>query len=219
MKLLAMAVAVLIVLVGFETLILATILDTSNEPSQIRVACVGDSITAGTEYPVDLWQLLGPSYVVGNFGIGGATVSLGTDSSWTNKTGFLVVKQFLPDIVVVTLGTNDASTDHNETNASFIADYTTLTREFQTLASKPKVYLVLPPPIFSNNASLSQTYFIENVIPSIRQVASQTGLPLIDVYAPLLNHSEYFVDGVHPNVEGAQVIANVVYVTLNSAGK
>jgi lysophospholipase L1-like esterase len=83
----------------------------------IRVACVGDSITAGTEYPVDLWQLLGSDYVVGNFGIGGATVALGTGSSWMNETGFEVAKRFQPEIVVVALGTNDANSNYNVTNA------------------------------------------------------------------------------------------------------
>ena len=216
MKLLALAFIVLIVLVGVETFVLANIQGKDSQTSPIRVACVGDSITAGTEYPVDLWEQLGPNYVVGNFGIGGATVTLGTKSSWINETGFPVAKQFQPDIVVVTLGTNDANTDHNKTNAGFIADYTKLISEFQALSSNPQVYLVLPPPVFSNNAGLSQTYFADNVIPSIRQVASQTGLPLIDAYTPLLDHSEYFGDGVHPTVEGARIIADVVYAALNS---
>ncbi len=215
LTLLAIGLAILIALSGTAAIYMS-IQNKNALENKIQVACVGDSITAGTEYPVDLWQLLGPNYVVGNFGIGGATVTLGTDCSWMNETGFSVAKQFQPDIVVIILGTNDANSNYNETNAGFIADYTTLIGEFQALASKPKVYLVLPPPIFSNNASLSETYFVQNVIPNIRQVAVQTGLPLVDAYTPLLNHSEYFEDGVHPNVEGAHIIARAVYAALNS---
>ena len=45
-------------------------------PPAIRVACVGDSITVGSNYPNYLWMLLGSDYVVGNFGVGSTTVSL-----------------------------------------------------------------------------------------------------------------------------------------------
>jgi acyl-CoA thioesterase I len=186
------------------------------EPSPIRVACIGDSITAGTEYPVDLWQLLGPNYVVGNFGIGGSTVTLGTNCSWFNQTAFPVAEEFNPNIAVIILGANDAATFHNVTNSGFIADYHKLIAQLQALPTKPKLYLVLPPPIFQNNASLSELFFVENVIPNIREVASDTGLPLVDAYTPLLDHSEYFPDGVHPDVNGARVIAHAVYDALNA---
>jgi lysophospholipase L1-like esterase len=42
------------------------------------------------------------------------------------------------------------------------------------------------------------------------------GFALIDAYTPLLDDSEYFEDGVHPNVEGAHIIADVVYAAINS---
>jgi acyl-CoA thioesterase I len=215
-KLFAVAALFLLVSLGAETLIIVNFQAQNSKINAIRVACVGDSITAGTEYPVDLWQLLGPNYIVGNFGIGGATVVLGTGSSWINETGFVVAKQFQPEIVVITLGTNDANSNYNETSAGFNADYSMLIAEFQSLASKPKIYLVLPPPIFENDGNLSQTVFTHNVIPNIRQVAAQNGLQLIDANAPLLNHTEYFADGVHPSVEGSHKIAEAVYVALTS---
>jgi lysophospholipase L1-like esterase len=215
-KLFALAVIVLLIFLVGETALLLNLQPRNIEMKSIRVACVGDSITAGTEYPIDLWQLLGSDYIVSNFGIGGATVSLGTGSSWMNETGFEVAKRFQPEIVVVALGTNDANSNYNVTNADFVHDYSVLISEFQVLASKPKVYLVLPPPIFGNNANLSQTFFTQNVIPSIRQVANNTGLPLIDAHTPLVNSPEYFADGVHPNVQGAQKIADTVYVALIS---
>ena len=217
MKLLVLSIAVLLVLLVVESFFLLTILSQNSKTTPTLVACIGDSITAGTEYPVDLWQLLGSDYVVGNFGIGGSTVALGTDSSWINETGFSVAKQSRPDIVIIELGTNDANTAYNETNSGFIADYVELIHEFQVLSSEPKVYLLLPPPIFDNNGNLSQTYFVQNVIPNIRLVANQTGLSLIDSYTPLLNHPNYFDDGVHPNVEGARIIAQAVYDVLSSA--
>ena len=35
-------------------------------------------------------------------------------------------------------------------------------------------------------------------------------MPLIDNNSPLLNHPEYFSDGVHPNEQGAGIIATTV---------
>jgi lysophospholipase L1-like esterase len=54
------------------------------------------------------------------------------------------------------------------------------------------------------------------IIPKIQQVASDLGLPVIDVYSPMLGHPEYFVDGVHPNYEGASVIAETIYQQITS---
>ena len=215
-KLFAFTAIILIFFLGAESFVIFNFQTQNTKNSTIRVACVGDSITAGTEYPVDLWQLLGPNYVVGNFGIGGATVALGTHSSWINETGMGVAKQFQPDIVVITLGTNDANSDYNETSALFNEDYSLLINEFQALGSKPKIFLVLPPPIFDNVANLSRAFFVQNIIPGIRQVATQTGLLLVDVYTPLLDHREYFADGVHPDVEGSHKIAEIVYSAVIS---
>jgi acyl-CoA thioesterase I len=47
-------------------------------------------------------------------------------------------------------------------------------------------------------------------------VANQLGLPTIDVYAPLLDHPEYFFDGVHPNNEGSIIIAEKIYSAVLS---
>ena len=40
-------------------------------------------------------------------------------------------------------------------------------------------------------------------------------LPVIDVYTAFGEHSDYFVDGVHPNSQGAALIASEVYKAIN----
>ena len=219
MKLLALGFAVLIVIATSETAIIATMANKTSQTNAVRVACVGDSITRGTLYTIDLWQLLGPNYVVGDFGVGGVTVSLNSDSPYRNTTAFQIAQQFKPDLVIVMLGTNDARTNVIESNTAFVNDYVTLLTELQSLASKPKMWIVQPPPIFNNTANISPEYFSQNVIPSIKQAANDLNLPLIDAYAPLLDHSEYFPDGVHPDNNGANIIANAIYSELNSSGK
>jgi acyl-CoA thioesterase-1 len=213
-KLLTTAIIILIAVVGAETYLLAT---TTREaqPAPIRVACVGDSITRGTEYTLDLWAHLGSNYVIGDFGVGGATVSLHSEAAYMNKTAFETAKEFLPDIVIVMLGTNDADRTLNETNQQFVDDYKTLLAAFEALPTKPELYIVQPPPIYNVSLSLSGELFASRVQPSIEEVASQTGITVIDAYSPLLGHPDMFVDGIHPTAAGAQLIADAVYAAVD----
>ena len=99
---------------------------------------------------------------------------------------------------------------------SFVADYEMMIYRIQTLVGNATIFLVEPPPIYNNTLSLNSTDFAQGVIPRIQQVASAEGLHLIDAYDPLLNHPEYFPDGVHPDSEGAQIIANIIYNAIKS---
>jgi acyl-CoA thioesterase-1 len=51
----------------------------------------------------------------------------------------------------------------------------------------------------------------DNVIPLIKQTANDLDLPLIDVYTPLVNYPEAFKDGVHPNSQGAKIMATQIF--------
>ncbi len=184
--------------------------------SPIRVTCVGDSLTRGTEYTIDLWKSLGPNYVVCDLGVGGAAVAQSTGMDYSRQPAFEVAMKFKPNIVIIMLGTNDAITDLNETNTAFIADYSALVHQFQSLSPKPTIWLVEPPPIYNNTVSHSNDILVQNVIPNIIQVASQTNTHLIDANTPLINHPELYTDGVHPSADGAAVIAHAIYTALIS---
>jgi lysophospholipase L1-like esterase len=217
--LLAVGLAILIVLSGVASLFVLNFGNKDLYAGKIRVACIGDSITNGTYYPDDLWMLLGTNYTVGNFGVGGTTASLDSESPYMNTSAFQDAKEFQPNIVIIMLGTNDANRRIRPNNASFVADYDHLVGEFQALPSKPSIYLVKPPPVFCNGTTPSAEYFRDTVIPTIEQAANQTNLPIIDVYSALANSSSYFRDGVHPNEEGAVLIANVIYEAITSQNK
>jgi lysophospholipase L1-like esterase len=180
----------------------------------IRVACIGNSITELPDYPYYLQTLLGNNYTVGNFGVGSATVLLDTDKPYIDQLRFVEAKKFLPDIAIIMLGTNDARTDNFESIENFVSDYMKLINEIQELESKPKIFLVKPPPLFDNNYELKNENLLEGIIPLIEQIANEEGFTIIDVYAALENHPEYFWDGVHPSSEGANVIANEVYEVI-----
>jgi len=187
----------------------------SNSIKVIRVACIGDSITELTNYPSDMQTILGSDYIVGSFGASGSTVLLDTDRPYVYQTAFTRAKNFAPDIVVIMLGTNDARTDNFKSIDNFVADYMKLISEIQALEINPKIFLVKLPPIFDNELELKSVNLLEGVIPRIEQVANELGLPIIDVYSVLENHPEYFLDGVHPNSEGATLIAGEVYKTIS----
>lgn len=183
----------------------------------VRVACVGDSITAFSGYPTDLQALLGNGSLVGNFGVSGSTVSLGSIEPYMHENATAVAASFQPNIVVILLGTNDARADVYPYTGNFTADYKLLISQFQQQESHPKIYLAIPPPVYENSINISSSHLTEDIIPLVRQVAQENGLPLIDTYTPLLNHPDYFVDGVHPNPTGAQVIAQTIYQAIATA--
>ena len=194
--------------------------------AQVKVACIGDSITFGyglanpgtQSYPAQLQTLLGNGYVVGNFGVNGATVQKRTAKSYWRTSQYRNSKAFAPNIVVIMLGTNDSKSGNwNDTN--FNTDYRALIADYQNLATRPKVYICLIPPVYIPNAfgSTFDPVFIQNtVVPAIRTIATQAAVPLIDNNSPLLNHPDYFSDGVHPNVQGAGIIANTVAAAVTT---
>jgi len=178
-----------------------------------RVACVGDSLTQSTAFPYDLWVLLGHSnYTVRNFGAGGTTVLLNSEAPYMNTSVFQDALDFQPNIVIIMLGTNDAQPSLVPYNSSFVGDYVKLIGAFQALASKPKIWVVLPPPLFSNQSGrISPEYLKFTLIPGIEQAASETNVPTINVYSALANSPNDFPDGEHPNDAGAKLIADEIY--------
>jgi acyl-CoA thioesterase I len=176
----------------------------------IRVACVGDSITQGSGYPAKLQLLLGTNYCVANFGVSGSTVTLNSTKPYMNQTAFQKAEQFNPTIVIIMLGTNDARTNLSQNEDEFENDYYELISSFQSLDSNPDVIVVKSPPIFTDNPEYNNTFLDDNVLPQIDNVATNLSLTTVDVNSAFTNHSDYFMDGVHPNDDGAALIASEV---------
>ena len=215
-QILAVSVVVIIIAVGFIVVYSQGYLNNESINRLSRVACLGDSITQITGYPADLQALLGKGSAVGNFGASGSTVNFESGNSYFYDVEFRHALLFEPTIVIIMLGTNDAKTNVYQEVKYFEVDYEIIIRSIQVTISNPRVFLVEPPPIFNNTLGLNSTDFAQGIIPRIQEVANYTGLPLINLYTPLLNHPEYFPDGVHPNSEGAQIIAETIYKAIAS---
>lgn len=185
-----------------------------NSAEPVRVACIGNSITEYSGYPNELQTMLGSGYNVENFGVSASTVLVNTETPYICQTEITDAKEFLPDIAVIMLGTNDARTDHFNLIDNFAEDYKELISIIQELESNPEVFLVKPSPLFENELELQSTNLVEGIIPRIEQIANELDLTIIDVYAALENYPEYFPDGVHPTCEGATIIAEEVYEAI-----
>ena len=205
-KICAIGICITILLAGVSTYYMSTINIATAKP--IRVACVGDSITQGSGYPQKLQMLLGPNYIVANFGVSGSTVSLNSSKPYMNQTAFKRAEDFDPQIVVIMLGTNDANPEIAHSEDNFEADYAQLVASFEGLEGDQQIWVVKSPPIFSDNSSYNNTYLSNMVLPQIDDLANQMNLPTVDIYSAFGNHSDYFMDGVHPNADGAALIAS-----------
>jgi len=184
-----------------------------------RISCVGDSITAGSglsnpatqSYPPQLATILGEDYEVGNFGISGATLLKRGSKPYWNTEQFELSKGYAPDFVVIMLGTNDTKTANWAKKDQFISDYTDLINIYKNLDSHPTVYICLPPPVFAEIAGITDARIKYELIPRIRETASLNGVSVIDNYSVLVGQKVLFPDNIHPNTEGAKIIAQTIY--------
>ena len=209
------------------TIVIATITVLSSVAKPIRVACVGDSITAGyalsnpgkQSYPAQLQKLLGDGYTVMNFGNSGTTVLKKSDYTYWNSWAYTNSMASSPDIVVMMFGAND-SKQWNWNASNFNSDYRELIKEFQNLETHPKVYICQTPPVFLPSTfgdTFDPEFIQKTIVPAIAKVARKASVELIDNNTPLLNHSGYFTDGVHPTEKGAGIIAQQVATALTAS--
>jgi len=188
------------------------------------IACVGDSITEGyglpyqskTSYPVVLDSLLGPEYSVLNLGRSATTLRKKGDFPYWSCKEFHNVFAYKPDIIIVQLGTNDTKTQ-NWDSASFAEDYQALIDTFKTIPTSPKIYVCLPVPVFKSKWTINDSTLTKWLIPIIENLAKKNNLPIINLHSQMKEVGKYFFDGIHPNVKGAKIMAEVIERDLKNS--
>lgn len=194
--------------------------------SQTKVACIGNSITYGyglsspstQSYPSKLQTLLGSNYKVSNFGVSARTLLKNGDRPYWNEAQYNQSLALNPDIVIIMLGTNDAKLNTNwlPHKNEFIGDYKALIKSYENLSSNPQIWICKLVPAYQTIWDISNTTINNEVNPKIQQVAVDEGLSLIDMYAEMSNKATLFQsDGIHPNANGAQAMANYIYEVIN----
>ena len=189
---------------------------------RIRVACVGDSITYGAgikdrqnyNYPHMLGKSLGSKFDVRNFGVSGATMLKNGDFSYWERPAFKNAKDFNPHVVVIKLGTNDTKPQNWKHSKEYVLDYEAMIDHFASLPAKPKIWLCSPAPVYQTRWGISEEVVVDGVIPKVRDLAARKGLPIIDMYSVLSNKPEMFPDKIHPNADGAKVMADAVKAAI-----
>jgi lysophospholipase L1-like esterase len=197
------------------TITLLALAIVSTASTKIKVACVGNSITAGSSnYPTYLQNLLGNGYQVENEGVGGTTMLKRGDSPYWTQGRLSQALAFKPNIVTIKLGTNDTKSQNWDAHQNeFKTDYLAMIDTFNSLATKPAIFLVLPVPVFKTAYGIRDS-ILKKIIVIIKEIGSERSLPVIDANTPMLGFSSYFPDGIHPNTTGADSIAHIIYRAL-----
>lgn len=236
-KILLIIVVVLAVagVVGFNYLkdngLSGQYVNTEAKEGQIKVACVGDSITYGhgitgwaeNNYPAQLQKLLGDDYHVANFGSSGACVNPEGDQPYISREVYQNGLDYEADVLVFMLGTNDAKPENWTNVEDFMKDYKELLDSYLTGVNPPsKIYVGLCAEAYYTKEHDPATgiagYDIQPAI--VDEIAAEltayfeqyeATVTIIDIHGLTEAHPEWFAkDGIHPNNDGARAMAELV---------
>lgn len=206
----------------------------------IKIACIGDSITAGTcswngyTWPHYVQLKLGANFSVANFGVSGRTMLKADPNSYWNTGSWLAAQNFSADIYTIMLGTNDAKssawlpcappwleTCKWEGGDNYTSDFIEMVSLLQSQPQKPRVFVISPPPVYSDGKyGINQTivnYALPVFLPNIvaHSAAQPTVVPVFEALGGAnLTKGQWTCDGIHPNDGGYEEIGNVVSAAL-----
>ena len=201
----------------------------------VKVACIGDSITYGLgladrakeSYPAQLQKLLDEfepgKYEVRNFGNSGRGIYLDSMRG-SEKRGFRYMPEhkaaleWKPDIVICNLGINDNGEYIKEytggrRRGQFESDYLSLLDDYRKANSNAKFYIwtKLSPLAEGQKFYRSPEPFLMQA--DLEAVAKKMDAVGLDMQEPLREKmDEIFArDKIHPNAEGAKIIAETTF--------
>lgn len=193
-----------------------------------KVVCVGDSITYGEtltdvaleSYPSRLGEMLGKGYSVEGCGRSGAGLWHRGFFPYATTPEFQRAVSIGADVIIVCLGTNDLIYPAGDAfGEEFVEDYGKLLDALRSRSPQDaRLFVAQVPPVpqlFGDDAC-SPVVRLNGLIAT---VAEHSGASLIDLYGPFAGHRELFSDGVHPNREGALLIAGKVFMAVTRSGR
>lgn len=207
----------------YQTLYGQQVINPSDYKHPVRVACIGASITYGAgiadvprdAYPAQLGRILGEHWDVRNFGVNSTGILKTSDYPYWNTEAFKKALAFLPDVVLIKLGTNDSKPQNWKYKNRFYRDYREMIDTLRGLPSHPRIYLCLPLPVYRDHWGIREKVVKNELIPMEKKLARKAHLSLIDLYKPLEGHPASFKrDGVHLDKAGAGLMALTVAKAL-----
>ena len=192
-----------------------------------KVACIGNSVTYGyghkdpkaTSYPTQLQQMLGDKYEVRNFGYSGATLLSKGHRPYINLNEYKAALEFAPDIAVIHLGLNDTD-PRNWPNYrdEFYDDYINIIKALREANPEVDVYVCRMTPIFHwhrrfKSGTRDWYHQIQELIPHIAEYGQ---FEIIDLSRYLYHRPDLMPDALHPDAQGAGIIAKQVYSAITN---
>jgi lysophospholipase L1-like esterase len=191
--------------------------------NKIRVACIGASITYGAtienreqnSYPAQLQKMLGNNYQIVNYGVSGTTLLKNGNSSYWSTNEYKTALQANPDVVIIDLGGNDSKLINRIHLNEFESDYKEFIHSFTQLQSHPRILLLLAMPSFDKDTTgIWDPVIVKQVNPRIQQVAFDNKVEVIDMHSPFVDKETIMPDKIHPNKEGATIMAQTIYENI-----
>ena len=195
--------------------------------SKKHIACIGDSVTFGNgvfpfqnslSYPAYLGKLVKPDYQVLNYGLSGRTLMDEGDHPYTKEKFFEVSHDVNADIYTIMLGSNDSKSYNwqyaGENGEKFKEELIEFAKSYINLENSPKVYLMQPPKAHKQAFHIDNDIIKNDIYRIYKEVSEELHTGLIDIYSLTESHSEWFMDGVHPNKQGDQAIAEYIYSVI-----
>ena len=209
-------------------------LNSEAQKKEIKIACIGNSITAGARltnpeadsYPSVLNVLLEENgynnYDIKNFGIGGATMlRFGKPNLWRILDS---LKGFPPDIIVIKAGTNETVGPPRlnwEHIGEFEIDYTDYIAAIRKINPDCRIIICSPLDmvIQTNGLTPERKADLSGRRPRIWElrkriimIARREHLSFLDLTKPFKGKANLMTisDGVHPNKEGYHYLATLV---------
>lgn len=195
------------------------------QDKKIKVSCIGDSVTYGTgiedrendSYPSQLQKMLGDRYEVGNFGKPGATLLRKGHRPYMQQNEFAAAMDFAGDIAVIHLGLNDTD-PRNWPNFrdEFIGDYLALIDSVRAANPSVRIIIAKMSPITSrHHRFISGTrQWHTDIQKTIETIAETADVELIDFHTSLHRRPDLLPDSLHPDAQGAEILASVVYQVI-----
>lgn len=208
------------------------IINNTYDFSEIKIACLGDSITAAANldqienyeqysYPSKLQEILGAKEVY-NLGIGGSSIGRYWADAFVDRYTEIPANT---DIIIVMGGTNDGfcvsdqefgSLDNREYR-TFCGDLDELMKGLRENYPDAKIFFATPLPNILHDYLMSEREYLlpqRQFVEVICRLAGEYGFELIDLYnANILDSHDadviagYMPDGVHGNETGYQILA------------
>lgn len=193
-------------------------------------------------YPSRLQEFLGEDYTVFNEGVTCSCVTMMEDDSgrtfglpYVLQPEYDEALSLAGDIYIIMLGTNDAQDGMHDTEDIQDPYFNMISFEplFETFyqyiidgvkSANPNalIYLVTPIPVLNCIWRKHQEKYLLQLIPHIRHLAEVNNLPLIDLHEEFLKLGEeqlasvYSEDGLHPNADGAFLIASILAYVIGN---